>query len=114
MRDRLLHPRRTAVRKLHFRLANHWQPREVCAPEVFHPYLHAGCRAARLVTQPEPFVTLWGGEGRMVVVTDLGRHQAEWDQLKREPDVRVTFDLRDVGIAVCVARLNKQHYIINW
>ena len=50
----------------------------------------------------------------MKMETDLERHQAEWDQLKREPDVRVTFDLRDVGIAVCVARLNKQHYIINW
>ena len=112
--DRLLHPRRTAVRRLMFRLANHWQPTCVSAPEVLHPYLHEGCRKAQLQVCQEPLVTFEGKQGRMVALVDLQRHRGLWHKMKDEPEVSITFDLYDVGIALYLPQLNKQHYKINW
>ena len=114
LKDRMLHPRRTAVRRLMFRLANHWQPTVVSAPAELHPYLHEGCRRARLQACETPLVTFEGGQGRMVALIDLQRHRPEWQELKSDPAVRVTFDLYDVGLALSVPHLKKQSYIINW
>ena len=112
--DRWFHPRRTAVRRLIFRLANHWQPTTICAMEEFHPYLHEGCRNAQLKTCNEPIVTFEGKKGKMVALIDLQRHKKMWQKLKAELDVSVTFDLYDVGLVIYVPRFNKQDYIINW
>lgn len=53
-------------------------------------------------------------EGLMLVLTDIHRYRGEWKQVRRSPQVTVTFDLYDIGIAFCLARLNKQDYIVNW
>ena len=53
-------------------------------------------------------------EGLMLVLTDIHRYREEWKQVKGNPQVSVTFDLYDMGIAFCLARLNKQDYIVNW
>ena len=97
-----------------FRLANHWQPSLVRAPEVWHPYLHEGCRKARLQASEEPIVTFEGVRGRMVALIDMQRHRETWRQLKADPKVTVTFDLYDVGLALCLPKLKKQNYKINW
>lgn len=112
--DRWLHPRRTAVRKLMFRLANHWQPSAISAPEEYHRYLHEGCRRAQLQASLGSLLTFEGKQGKMVALVDLQRHKQLWQKLKAEPDVRVTFDLYDVGIALYLPNLNRQHYKINW
>lgn len=113
-RERLMHPRRTAVHRLMFRLANHWQPTVVSAPAELHPYLHEGCRRAQLQACPEPLVTFDGGQGRMVALVDLQHHREAWRRLKDEPQVTVTFDLYDVGLAICNPKLQHHDYIINW
>lgn len=50
----------------------------------------------------------------LVVVEGIHRGKAtrQWEEMKREPDVRVTFDLYDWGLAYFEKRLNKQDYII--
>ena len=53
-------------------------------------------------------------EGLMLVLTDIHKYRGEWAQVRRSPQVTVTFDLYDMGIAFCLARLNKQDYIVNW
>ena len=53
-------------------------------------------------------------EGLMLVLTDIHRYREEWKQVKGNPQVTVTFDLYDIGIAFCLARLNKQDYTVNW
>lgn len=53
-------------------------------------------------------------EGLMLVLTDIHRYRDEWLWVKRNPQVTVTFDLYDIGIAFCLAKLNKQDYIVNW
>ena len=50
----------------------------------------------------------------LLVLTDIHRYREEWKQVKGNPQVTVTFDLYDMGIAFCLARLNKQDYIVNW
>lgn len=112
--ERLLHPRRTAVRRLMFRLANRWQPTKVRASVEFQPYIAAGCKRADVENSDETYVSMYGNEGLMMVLPDLQSHKALWREWKERNDVRVTFDLYDVGIAVCAPRLNKQNYKINW
>ena len=53
-------------------------------------------------------------EGLMLVLTDIHKYRGEWAQVRRSPQVTVTFDLYDMGIAFCLARLNTQDYIVNW
>lgn len=112
--DRLLRPRLTAVRRLLFRLANYWQPSVVIAPKVFHTYLHEGCLKAQLQTCDSSLITFEGKQGRMIAIIDLQRHKTIWHKLKAAPDVSVTFDLYDIGIAFFLPKLQRQNYIINW
>lgn len=53
-------------------------------------------------------------EDGMILVDDLQHNMKRWQQLQQRQDVRVTFDLYDIGIAFTNPRLNKQDYIINW
>lgn len=112
--DRLLNPRLTAVRKLVFRLTNRWQPTVVEAPAEFHRFIAAACKRAQIKANNDAYISMQGDEGLMMVLPDLQSHKTLWREWKKRSDVRVTFDLYDVGIAVCVSRLNKQNYIINW
>ena len=114
MKDRMLHPRLTAVRRLMFRLANHWQPTVISAPAEFHPYLHEGCRKAQLQVCQGPMLTFEGNRGNMVVLIDLQHNHETWQKLKNEPQTTVTFDLYDLGLAIFNPKLQRQHYIINW
>ena len=118
----MLHPwyvrwfrlRPLAVHRLLFRLANYWQPAVVGAPVEYHPYLHEGCRKARLLEDQGRFINLQSKQGRMVVLVDLQHNKKLWHNLKADPEVSVTFDLYDLGLALYLPRLRKQDYIINW
>ncbi|MBQ9560352.1 MAG: hypothetical protein IJV08_10300 [Bacteroidaceae bacterium] len=115
--QRLLHVRRLACHRLLFRLANHWQPDVVKAPARLLSqlaYLHAGCRKAKIEACHNDIITLTGHSGTMFVIYDLQRHRTLWHQVKNDRQTTVTFDLWDMGIAVCNPKLNRQHYIINW
>ena len=117
--QRWLCPRRVVCHRLLFRLANHYQPQAMVVPEhclTQAAYLHAGCRHTPMKTEPaRHHYTLVTTSGTAVdVVYDLRRWRAEWESVRRQPGVTVTFDLYDMGIAVSDPKLNKQHYIINW
>lgn len=112
--ERLRHPRRTTIRRLMFRLANYWQPEEICAPASLHDYLHAGCHQAHLTENDGNVVRMLGEKGRMDVYLGIDHDKATWLGVKENPDTVVTFDLYDVGIAFSDVDLKKQNYIINW
>lgn len=128
--ERLLHVRRMAVDHLLFRLANWRQPRLTCAPEAGKrelSYLHQGCLHAELAAEGRRaqsdllyVSTLRGDEtdllcaDGLLVVDRLRENKAQWQRLKEEERVRVTFDLHDVGIALLDGGLQRQDYVINW
>ena len=120
-----------AIHRLLFRLANHWQPSLIAAPDGLTPvewnYLHEGCRHATIdpglsrglcdmliVDTHRPEVLDHVGERSLLVVRNLTRNAPLWQAIKADPRTRVTFDLYDLGIVVFNPRLNKQDYIINW
>ncbi len=113
LRDRLLHPRRTAIRRLLFRLANFWQPEEICAPAHLFPYLHAGCSTANLSTDSD-LILLTGKRGELDVWLDIDKRRPLWRCVKRDNSTVLTFDLYDVGISFADVNLQRQDYIINW
>ncbi len=53
---------------------------------------------------------------RSIVVADGIRHNKEilrtWQQFSHDEQIRVTFDLYNIGIAFCNPALNKQNYIV--
>ena len=116
--QRVFCPRRVACHRLLFRLANHYQPQTMTIPPhclTQAAYLHAGCRHTPIATeQGRDHHTLDTGGTTVDIVYDLRRKRSEWDSVRRQPGVTVTFDLYDIGIAVSNPKLNKQHYKINW
>ena len=129
--ERLLRPRRRAVCRLLFRLANFTQPRRICVwggGEAERAYLQAGCRRAVLTDRPEPDSLLiyiyreWGEEeepplaadGGVVVVDGLRRHRALWNSLKASGRYQVTMDLHDVGLAFRRDGMQRDDYTVNW
>ncbi len=109
--------RRRACLRLLFRLANFWQPHTIEGSDqdlTQLAYLHAGCKAARLVACQSDIYALQSDNGTMFVIYDLQRHRSAWRSLLVSEHTRVSFDLHDMGIVVCDPKLNKQHYIINW
>ena len=59
-------------------------------------------------------ITLQGSRGKMVVVCDLNRYSRHWRNLVNDSRATVTFDLCDMGVAIFLPKMEKQHYIINW
>ena len=127
---RWFHLRPLAHHRLFFRLANFWQPLLVAAPgltPVEWNYLHEGCRRAVIdpgLTRKVADMMLlrcdepgWGacvGERTLLVVERLTKNRALWQSVVTHPEVRVTFDLHDVGIAFFDPKLQRQNYVINW
>lgn len=129
MGDCLLRPRRRAVCRLLFRLANFRQPRCVCVlggGEKEHAYLQAGCRQAVLVDHilPHPhliYIKEWEQEelpvtddGGLVIVDELKRNRVLWNRLKRSGIYQVTMDLHDVGLAFRREGMQADDYVVNW
>lgn len=112
-RDCLLWPRRTAIYRLMFRLANFWQPSVIYAPAEFLPYLHAGCRGAALC-EGEGVLRMDGARGELEVYLALPGRKAEWKEVLRRKDTVLSFDLYDLGIVFRQIGLKPQHYVINW
>ena len=128
--DRLLRPRRRAVCRLLFRLANFVQPARICAPgapQTARAYLQAGCRKAVVSDRIEPDSLLiyiyraWESkelprvaDGGVVVVDGLRRHRRLWRQLKDSGLYRVTLDLHDVGLAFRRDSMQRDDYVVNW
>ncbi len=115
--QRVLPSRRKACLRLLFRLANYWQPTHIEAPKgslVELAYLHAGCGVADLNIGQDDSYVLRAESSTMFVVYDLQRHLTLWKKIVAEPQVRVTFDLYDIGIAFVKPNLQRQHYVINW
>lgn len=127
---RRLRVRRLAVCRLLFRLANRWQPQVVCAPGAGpreRVCLAEGCRKAVFATAypPEVRVLLYlDGAGEdvlpllredtMLVLDHLPRHRDLWRRIQASPLCRVTFDLHEVGLAFFDAKLQREHYVVNW
>ena len=116
--ERIFCHRRVSRNRLLFRLANYWQPKEVYIPGFVgsktQSYLHAGCRKTRQMFVDDEVITLQGSRGKMIVVCDLNRYSRHWRELVNASRATVTFDLCDMGVAIFLPKMEKQHYIINW
>lgn len=128
--DRLLRPRRRAVCRLLFRLANLAQPLQLCVlggGEAERAYLQAGCRRATLTDHIVPGSLLiyiyreWREEelppvadGGLVVVDGLRRHRVLWERMRASGRYQVTMDLHDVGLAFRRDGMQRDHYTVNW
>lgn len=129
--ERLLRPRRRAVCRLLFRLANFVQPGRICAPgagDTERAYLQAGCRKAEITDRMAPDSLLiyiyreadddgqlpQVADGGVVVVDGLRRHRALWQRLKASDIYQVTLDLHDVGLAFRRDGMQRDDYIVNW
>lgn len=104
----------TAVRRLMFRLTNYWQPTTVEAPVEYHTYIAAACKRASIMTSDKAYISMDSDKGLLMVIPELQKHKTLWNEWKKRDEVRVTFDLYDVGLAFCIPKLNKQNYKINW
>ncbi len=128
---RLFHLRVRARLRLFFRLANHFQPKTIAAPalgQLGRNLVHRGCvRATLFADVPEGKVDMLllnrdlqddvfahVHDCSVVVIDRLQRNKPLWQRLMQHGQVRVTFDLYDVGIAIFDPKLQKQNYIINW
>lgn len=128
---RLFHLRPLACHRLLFRLANHFQPHLIAAPDgvstVEWNYLHEGCRQAIIdpgmprgeadmfiLKDNHPEALQHITEHSLLVVSDLRHNQPLWQTVKSDPRTRVTFDLYDLGLVLFNPKLNKQNYIVNW
>lgn len=112
--DRILRPRMTAVRRLMFRLTNYWQPTTVEAPVEYHTYIASACKRTRIMPSDKAYISMDSDKGLLMVLPELQKYKDLWNEWKKRDEVRVTFDLYDVGIAISLPRLNKQDYVINW
>jgi len=128
--EQLLPVRDKAICKLLFRLANFRQPANVWAPDASareQAFLHRGCQRAVFCSDGSQgvsdlvFLHVLAddvlervGEHSMLVVGDLQDNKEEWQRLKQNERVRVTFDLYDVGIAFFNPKLQRHNYMVNW
>lgn len=128
--DRVLRPRRRAVGRLLFRLANLQQPDCICVlggGQRERAYLGAGCRKATFSDRLQPDSLLiyiynaWegtdlpvAGNGGLVVVDGLKRNRALWQRLRDSALYPVTMDLHDVGLAFRRDGMQADHYRVNW
>lgn len=53
-------------------------------------------------------------EDGMTIVHNLQNNLDRWEVMKKDENIRVTFDLYDVGVVFTNPKLQKQDYIINF
>lgn len=73
----------------------------------------ASLNASRLY----PLLHAYLHERTIVVIEGIhaeGEMRALWNLFKSSPDVRVSMDLYDIGLAICHNKLYKQHYIVSF
>lgn len=128
--ERLLRPRRRAVCRLLFRLANFCQAHHISMSgggETERAYLKAGCGKSEISDRVQPdslliyIYDVWQGEetplaadGGLVVVDGLRRNRKLWDRLKASGHYQVTMDLHDVGLAFRRDGMQRDDYVVNW
>lgn len=126
--------------KLLFRLINDHQPDTalLLCPEtdIGADYLKAGCTKCQFYTDkdaihPDRFDFIYINKEHpsveelisltnsrtLVILRNIRRSEetlAWWKSLQERQEIRVTFDLYEIGLAYTETRLNKQDYIINY
>ncbi len=130
--ERLTCPRRRAVYRLLFRLANARQARRAVAvgvSDIAMRYLRAGCGHTRWTDMcGEGAVDLLvvdkgeasfdplppAQDGTWVVVLHLGRNASVWQRMRESGRFQVMFDLHDVGLAIRHEGMQSDYYVVNW
>jgi len=112
--------------RLYFRLANWRQPSVVIASKA-QEYIQAGCRHARIEPEASKADLIIAtkipdvealldktSEQTVLVVENLRRNKAQWQQLKNHEKTRTVFDLYYCGIILFDSKREKQTYIVNF
>lgn len=113
--------------RLYFRLANYRQPRVIIDRVGMETYLHAGCQSAKIAADDQhvemallpidaDYEALFGqcDDSSVVAFHHIYENKAQWQRIRKDARVRVSFDLYYCGIVFFDSKRCKQHYIVNF
>ena len=116
--------------RLYFRLAN-WRQPSTMVEDEYAPYWKAGCRHVRLTKKMESveLVRLRMSDVNqsllhniynkvdnlsILIVEGIYQDWEQWQQIREDQHVRVSFDLYYCGIVFFDSKRQKQHYKVNF